>query len=825
MQQSGFTKVFILFLLLFACNLTVFGDDAFKITNYRVDIDVEKNGSFIVTEHIDVHFFEKRRGIIRSIPFRYKKLDSVSGEKAIKPQYDDYYLMYIKDVQVDSLNFRVSTVGDEIQVRIGSADKYITGDQSYVIRYKVWGALNQFKNHVELPWNFIGHQWDVPIEKASVYVHLPEKVNINRDDVLVFTGAYGSRESNATYTIGDTTIVARLTQPLPKKHGASIAIRLPNQFFDNVQVPFEVIADNFVIKNFETKLAIAPDGMLRVKKKFDIKLLQRITRYRLRFYYRFNKSSFFLSSDTSTYLPDWSLFKGDYNYWIYLDTATIGVSTYNTENILEYKWQLPRKFEQDTTINLMLQCRVFDVLCPQDDNYILYFPVLNYGSEPIERGKLTVEFPEGVKESDISYQLYNDREIVDISKNPTTFRNHTLTVFIPKQLKSYKKIHVKIQFPKKYVSKSELRVLALIAYNNPLYVVVVIVFVFLLLMWLLFGRDKKSTVVVQYLPPKDITPAEAGLLWDDKLHKRDLIALIYYWAGNGLIEISEHGEDYELTKLKELPEDAKSFEKTMFSRLFKSKDTVSVSSMRNSFYYTLKTANKQLESYASRHKFYVPGTRGFARFLRVMGIIFAIPAAVLIVVFIFISGGYLGVLRYFVFFISLALILYLFGRIMSKKQHFGKKQYTKILGFKKFIEKAELPRLKELVDEYPDYFERTISYAIVLGLWNKWAEKFQPLLTEPPNWYHAQDSQASFNTSLFTNRIVSSMHKMEEDFTYKYTPSSSSGSSWSSGSSSSWSSSSSSSSSSSWSSSGGSSFSSGGGYSGGGYGGGGGSSW
>jgi hypothetical protein len=34
---------------------------------------------------------------------------------------------------------------------------------------------------------------------------------------------------------------------------------------------------------------------------------------------------------------------------------------------------------------------------------------------------------------------------------------------------------------------------------------------------------------------KNITPAEAGVLIDDKLHERDIIALIPYWASQGLI--------------------------------------------------------------------------------------------------------------------------------------------------------------------------------------------------------------------------------------------------------------------------------------------------
>jgi len=158
--------------------------------------------------------------------------------------------------------------------------------------------------------------------------------------------------------------------------------------------------------------------------------------------------------------------------------------------------------------------------------------------------------------------------------------------------------------------------------------------------------------------------------------------------------------------------------------------------------------------------------------------------------------------------------------------------YAEILGFKEFIVKAELDRLKQLALENPKYFEETIAYAIVLGYGYLWADKFKEIMTSPPSWYkgYEPDAGTSFSPNIFTKRLVANMYKMETSFNYKppttysssssYSSSKSSSSSWSS---SSWSKSSSGSSSS-W--SGSSSFkSSGGGSSGSGYGGGGGSSW
>jgi len=145
---------------------------------------------------------------------------------------------------------------------------------------------------------------------------------------------------------------------------------------------------------------------------------------------------------------------------------------------------------------------------------------------------------------------------------------------------------------------SKLLTLNIIWTNNRLLFYPFIIFLVLLILWYFVGRDKKGPVVVQYKPPKDITPAEAGYLWDNKLKKRDLVSLIYYWAGNGILSIKEiksaglAGNDYELTKFNALPHDAKNFEQTIFRGLFvEDKTTVKISSLKNTFYYIMNKAH------------------------------------------------------------------------------------------------------------------------------------------------------------------------------------------------------------------------------------------
>nr|MBS0036726.1 DUF2207 domain-containing protein [Saprospiraceae bacterium] len=341
----------------------------------------------------------------------------------------------------------------------------------------------------------------------------------------------------------------------------------------------------------------------------------------------------------------------------------------------------------------------------------------------------------------------------------------------------------------------------LVRNNIPLWFIFGVV-LFLYFLWNKIGRNRSEAVVVQYYPPKTITSAEAGLLWDDKLHRKDLISLIYYWAGRGYLEVEEIKEgkkpDYILRKLKDLPKDAKLFEKTFFKGLFE-KDEVKISSLRSKFAYTMRLAHKDLMKHSKVNDFYVPGSRGFGCGLSVFGIILLFLGVFGLGVSFFTGHWSYGVAP-----IVIGASMVYFGRIMPKKGPFGFKKYQKILGFREFVHSAEIDRIKVLYKENPGYFDETIAYAIVFGLGKQWAEKFDGLMMEPPSWYKGHDSSQPFTTIYFTNSLIRSMHRMNYDLSVPASTSSGGSSSWGGG--------------------GGGSF--GGGFSsGGGFGGGGGSSW
>jgi uncharacterized membrane protein YgcG len=173
--------------LLFATSAPASAAASESITAYASDFVVQANGTVDVTEAITYDFGgENKHGIIREIPvsFHFNK------------SKDRIYRISNVTVRRDGAAepFTSTDKGGFETFKIGDARKTITGAHKYVITYSVAGALNAFKDHIELYWNAVGTLWTVPIEDASATVEGP--ADILR--VACFFGPQGSSDGCQT---------------------------------------------------------------------------------------------------------------------------------------------------------------------------------------------------------------------------------------------------------------------------------------------------------------------------------------------------------------------------------------------------------------------------------------------------------------------------------------------------------------------------------------------------------------------------------------------------------------------------------------------------
>jgi uncharacterized membrane protein YgcG len=304
--------------------------------------------------------------------------------------------------------------------------------------------------------------------------------------------------------------------------------------------------------------------------------------------------------------------------------------------------------------------------------------------------------------------------------------------------------------------------------------------------------------MVQYTIPSNISPSEAGVLIDERTDNVDILCLLPYWAHNGLILIkripkSWSKDDHQLTKLRELPSDAPAHEKVLWEALFDNRDEVLISDLKNTFYSSLQSAKSSLDTHIKELGIYYPVSIN----MQIYSFIFS---------FLLIFGGFgLGILFQSLI-LGLGLVIggvigLIFANHMLKKNEKGVHLYQQVVGFKMFIKAAEKDKLERMLKDDPDYFEKSLPYAMVFGYAKQWSKKFDGLLVEPPKWYVTPTGyygSGGFTPADFGKSFEGSIQDIQSVFVSQPSSSGSSG--------------------------GGGSFG-GGGYSGGGFGGGGGGSW
>lgn len=192
-----------------------------KIDNFKVDVVIDQNGSFTVTEEITYDFgVLQRHGIYRDIPYKYKRTGT-NYNLRIK-------VLSVTDDKGISWPYQITKAGGYLKIKIGDKDKYVTGQQNYYLVYKVERAINYFDEHDELYWNVTGTEWEVPIEKSQATVYLPKEIEKSQLQKACYTGIFGSQKSNCQSEIIDgETLSFTANNKLSSGEGLTIVLGWP----------------------------------------------------------------------------------------------------------------------------------------------------------------------------------------------------------------------------------------------------------------------------------------------------------------------------------------------------------------------------------------------------------------------------------------------------------------------------------------------------------------------------------------------------------------------------------------------------------------------
>lgn len=205
-----------------------------EIQSFDVRIELTEKDLFLVEERIDTNFFIEKHGIYRDIPYKYSD-DSLKG--LLFPDKITIKVESVTDQDGNKWKYDTSTYGDYYRIKIGDADKYISGQQTYIIKYQVKQAIGFYPEHDELYWNATGNEWPVEILQSTTRVILPANLNLtekelkNSIDSFCYTGSYSSTESECTISenldLTNPNITFEVNSELGENEGISIGVTFP----------------------------------------------------------------------------------------------------------------------------------------------------------------------------------------------------------------------------------------------------------------------------------------------------------------------------------------------------------------------------------------------------------------------------------------------------------------------------------------------------------------------------------------------------------------------------------------------------------------------
>ena len=210
----------------------------YVLDKYDVNIKVNEDNTFDVVETITAYFNEPKHGIFRTIPL-INKITRLDGSKSTNRAK-------ITNLSVNN-KYTTSREGGNYKIQIGDANKTLTGEQTYVIKYTYNLGKDKIKDYDELYYNIIGSEWDTVIGNITFTITMPKGFDSSK---LGFSsGSTGSTDnSNIKYTVSNNVISGKYNNILGKNEALTVRCELPDGYFSKAKNTIDpIIYIEFII--------------------------------------------------------------------------------------------------------------------------------------------------------------------------------------------------------------------------------------------------------------------------------------------------------------------------------------------------------------------------------------------------------------------------------------------------------------------------------------------------------------------------------------------------------------------------------------------------
>lgn len=208
----------------------LFSINGYYINSYNIDIIVNENNSFDITENIEVNFTgANKQGILRIIP---------TTNKVIRPNNVTTNNANIKNIDVNHKFTTYREPGFKI-IKIGDPKINLNGKQNYIIKYNYNIGKDPLKNMDELYFNIIGNDWDTNIKNITFNITMSKSFDKSS---LTFTSGKNEPNDNVEYDAAGNKITGRVISDLNDKEALTVYLELPEGYFVNAKYQIDDLA-------------------------------------------------------------------------------------------------------------------------------------------------------------------------------------------------------------------------------------------------------------------------------------------------------------------------------------------------------------------------------------------------------------------------------------------------------------------------------------------------------------------------------------------------------------------------------------------------------
>lgn len=414
------------------------------------------------------------------------------------------------------------------------------------------------------------------------------------------------------------------------------------------------------------------------------------------------------------------------------------------------------------------------------DEFVFY--LVNDRDGKIDGLSFDIEMPSTIANAKVSFV---DQHGTPIDSFTYDINDKKITGKIEGMINSGVQYAIKVELPDGYFKKASKNISDITITCLSLS----IIFLALSIVVLVAQKKRDNSVKYNSIYFNDkINSLELGYLYNGFVRDRDIATLLISLANKGYIKINKTGKNYKILKVKEYDSDDR-VEKVFMSELFLSGKSVTRKDLVTNVDYMKKNIEFKLQAHKKKNRLFIlPVFNYKAIFWALVVLIFIFntiniffeyqPSSIMVNAILG-SIGYIilfyGVIhekvkieKMLYIFIGLMLIItpliltkyeafiqdplklttYIIGIIsmmviisitnmMGNRTFYGTKMYNKINAYKNFL--ISFDEVDKELDKNPSCFFEVLPYTFVLGISDRWFDKFKNRIVKKPSWYVCND--------------------------------------------------------------------------------------